>query len=403
LDHDQSRKLASLAAIGQISLKEETELLEHLERCPECKQVQSDYHFIVSRQLALRSVASSERENSLNPGPLAAHMRDSFLARARAEGVHFSRNSERAVAPDRKQNNRVPAWLWMSAVAAIVLATGFCADVYLDRVRLERGAENLHVARAIEPVVKNTVPSQTVFGKNTGVSNSAFATLQQKIEDDEQREQKLMADLQTSHAAVSALTGQVAERDSQLADERGRADALEGLVASTSSDLTSRDARIAALTQSIEMQSLDLERERQLKEASKDVRQLMGARNLHIIDVRDVAGSQPSARAFGRVFYAEGQSLIFYAFDLPQKGRNPAKYTFEAWGQNDGHPSLVYCLGTFGVDDHDQQRWVLKVENPQLLGDVNSVFVTAESPADTRAPHGQKLLYAYLAGKPNHP
>ena len=330
-------------------------------------------------------------------------MRDLFLARARAEGVHFSRDSECPVALDEKQNNRVSAWRWITGVVAIVLATGFWADLYLDRIRLARGAENLHVARAFEPVVKNAEPSQTVSEKNTGVSSRAFAALQQKIENDEQREQKLIVDLRTSHATVSALTGQVAERDRELADARGGADALEEQVASISGDLTSRDARIAVLTQSIEMQSLDLGRERQLKEASKDVRQLMGARNLHIVDVRDVDGSQPSARAFGRVFYAEGQSLIFYAFDLPQKGRNPAKYAFEAWGQNDGHPSLVRCLGTFGVDDHDQQRWVLKVENPELLGDINSVFVTAESPGDTQAPHGQKLLYAYLAGKPNHP
>jgi hypothetical protein len=51
----------------------------------------------------------------------------------------------------------------------------------------------------------------------------------------------------------------------------------------------------------------------------QDVRQLISARNLHILEVHDVDGGGKSARAFGRVFYAEGQTLIFYAFDLPRE------------------------------------------------------------------------------------
>lgn len=136
---------------------------------------------------------------------------------------------------------------------------------------------------------------------------------------------------------------------------------------------------------------------------SKDVRQLMGARNLHIMDVHDVGGGGQAAKAFGRVFYAEGQSLIFYAFDLPSGKLSPAKYSFQGWGQREAKSQSARNLGTFEVDDHEQGRWVLKVNNPALLAGIDSVFVTAELLDDAKTPRGKKLLYAYLVGQPNHP
>ena len=136
---------------------------------------------------------------------------------------------------------------------------------------------------------------------------------------------------------------------------------------------------------------------------SKDVRQLMGARNLHIMDVHDTDGAGKSAKAFGRVFYGDGEELIFYAFDLPSGKLAPAKYTFQAWGEKETVSHSVRNLGTFTIDDHEQRRWVLRVNDPKLLHDIDSVFVTAEAAGDAGEPHGKKLLYAYIVGQPNHP
>ena len=55
------------------------------------------------------------------------------------------------------------------------------------------------------------------------------------------------------------------------------------------------------------------------------------------------------------------------------------------------------------MDDHEQRRWVLKVTDPVLLRDIDSVFVTAEAFGDAKEPRGRKLLYAYIVGQPNHP
>jgi hypothetical protein len=128
----------------------------------------------------------------------------------------------------------------------------------------------------------------------------------------------------------------------------------------------------------------------------------MGARNLHIIDVADLDWRGKSKKSFGRVFYAEGRSLVFYAFDLPEKG-TISKVSFQAWGQRPSGGSGVKNLGVFHIDDHAQKRWVLRVEDPVLLGSIDSLFVTVEPGPGSDRPSGQKLLYAYLGTPVNHP
>jgi hypothetical protein len=53
------------------------------------------------------------------------------------------------------------------------------------------------------------------------------------------------------------------------------------------------------------------------------------------------------------------------------------------------------------VDAKAQGRWVLKVENPELVKEISSVFVTVEPSSGGNQPNGQKVLYAYL-GEANH-
>jgi hypothetical protein len=55
------------------------------------------------------------------------------------------------------------------------------------------------------------------------------------------------------------------------------------------------------------------------------------------------------------------------------------------------------------MDDQAQSRWALKVEDPNLLTAINSVFVTVEPHGGTEKPTGKKLMYAYLRNPINHP
>jgi hypothetical protein len=171
---------------------------------------------------------------------------------------------------------------------------------------------------------------------------------------------------------------------------------------SVDATLVDQQIKINELAAAVKEKEALAERERQLSAVAKDIRELMGARNLHILDVSDVDGNGRSKKSFGRVFLVEGKSLIFYAFDLGDRG-NPAKVSFQAWGQLEGHQTLAKNLGVFYVDDHAQKRWVLKVNDPEKLTAINSVFVTVEPLGGAERPTGKKLLYAYLGTQANHP
>jgi hypothetical protein len=160
--------------------------------------------------------------------------------------------------------------------------------------------------------------------------------------------------------------------------------------------------RVAELTDKLRIANATLDMERQLAATGQDVRELMAARQLHVIDVRDTDPDGQPGKAFGRVFLTEGKSLTFYAFDLNEDQLDNTKHTFQVWAVPEASKNSARSLGFLKVDAKALGRRVLKVENPELVKAINSVFVTVEPAAGGKQPSGQKLLYAYLSA-PNHP
>jgi hypothetical protein len=224
------------------------------------------------------------------------------------------------------------------------------------------------------------------------------------------RLERAKQDLLALEAQLGTAKGQATEFQSRSQENARLAgelkNELDGVRASQSfSEATSavQLARIRELSEKLAAQTAVFERERELLAAGKEIRDLMGARSLHIIDVFDVDGAGRSAKAFGRLFYTEGKALIFYAFDLTPRRHSRASHAFQAWGYRDPAPQSARSLGIFYADDKTQNRWVLKFDDPEVLAEIDSVFVTAEPPGGSPKPTGQKLLYAYLNGQPNHP
>src|SRR5207245_5461312 len=101
----------------------------------------------------------------------------------------------------------------------------------------------------------------------------------------------------------------------------------------------------------------------ELLEHDRDIRELMGARDLYMADVHDVSKTGTD-KTYGRVFYTKGKSLIFYAFDLDaQPGFQNAK-SFQAWGRKGPDEQQALSLGIFYEDNVSKKRWVLKARRP---------------------------------------
>jgi hypothetical protein len=60
-------------------------------------------------------------------------------------------------------------------------------------------------------------------------------------------------------------------------------------------------------------------------------------------------------------------------------------------------------MGLFYKDSATAQRWVLKLEDPKLLEQIDSVFVTVEPEGGSNKPSGKQFLFSYLRGEANHP
>jgi hypothetical protein len=136
--------------------------------------------------------------------------------------------------------------------------------------------------------------------------------------------------------------------------------------------------------------------------SNRDIRELMGARNLYIADVYDIDKNGRPRSSFGRVFYTVDKSLVFYAFDLDQ-GATVKNTSFQAWGKTDRGAQSPVSLGIFYMDSAANRRWVLRSNDPAKIAQIDSIFVTAEPGSGSRKPSGKPFLFASLHQPPNHP
>lgn len=154
--------------------------------------------------------------------------------------------------------------------------------------------------------------------------------------------------------------------------------------------------------QALDRTESEVTKSQELLAHDRDIRELMGARDLYMADVHDVSG-KGTAKTYGRVFYTKGKRLIFYAFDLDaQPGLQNAR-SFQAWGRRGPDRQEARSLGIFYEDNVSKKRWVLKADDPQSLEDIDAVFVTVEPNGGSQHPSGKQLLFAYLRISPNHP
>ncbi|HZQ21866.1 MAG TPA: hypothetical protein VFA89_03620 [Terriglobales bacterium] len=291
-------------------------------------------------------------------------------------------------------------------VSATLIATISRQDVQSKKQELARLAqENRGLALQLEKAKLS--PTQVPIIVNAGDQNEQerlrkkILALNEEMRRSSERAKAIEGQLAALQTQNGSLAGQHQQDQAAISDLQEKLRREKESSTSTMAALLEAQEKIHSLHMAIMQGNERLAMERQLASATSDIRQLMGARNLHIIDVHDVNASGRTNKSFGRVFYAENQSLVFYAFDLPSS--KSAKYTFQAWGQTEGNENSIHNLGTFAVDSHEQHRWVLKVNDSAALRDIDSVFVTAETAGDSALPKGKRVLYAYFAPQANHP
>jgi len=98
---------------------------------------------------------------------------------------------------------------------------------------------------------------------------------------------------------------------------------------------------------------------------------------------------------------ARGTSISKLNASVVGSLRNPRIF---AVAERLGAEKPIRSLGIFHDDDAKDGRWALTFDDPQVLAQINSVFVTVESSRKAiKEPGGRRVLFAFLGDKPNHP
>ena len=405
-----------LAGATRISSEEYRQIIEHVEQCPSCYSAHADF---------LSSLEQSPAEEFDRVKASIMHhiekggLKERFIERARAAGIQFSDG----VANGRQPNfHLVHPYRWVTAaalVAVILLAVGqrvlqrglkppqgaltqtatpetpTAEDQNIQK--LEKRLSDLQVATTssrreisdLKGANSKMLMAISAMGKDLAGRRAENQALQQTLDH--------LRDLNAQESIRNETNAQLLARaQAELDEAKVREKALEA-------ESTGAKAELGALSQQLAAKTATISHDRELLAAGRDITDLMGARNLHIIDVRDADGKGKNKKSFGRIFYTEGKSLIFYAYDLDQEKVTNTDYSFEVWGERLGEPASVRSLGILFTDDKEQKRWAFEVDDPQQLAEIDSVFVTLEPHQGDSQPRGGRILFAYLGGRANHP
>jgi hypothetical protein len=427
--HEHFEELCAAASIGQATAEELAQLEQHTSECDACRQAYFDYLNLVSQEFAAPRQAPSLSGRDLEEALNSELFTRRFFDRAKREGIRFSRDVDKnttvaapigALTPSRLVR---PGWAAAVAVAAAVVLAMIGSGSYFHRSRRsensQRTSADIPKSSVSEPPVATALDRRI---QELKVANSDLrlqierlsAELRKKDEQLTAVEINLKATSQDRRNIVLDRDALQAKLDSALR-ELGR---TESLVATAQQEVSAQkayakdiearsvfdQAKLKDLEDALNEKSALLDQDRQLLRASHHVTDLMGARNLHIVDVVDTDARGKSRPAFGRIFFTEDKSLIFYAYDLNEQKMQKANYQYQIWAKKEGPNQRPLKLGIFYSDDKTQSRWMFRCDDPKVLREIDSVFVTFErSDSDPTHPEGPSLMYAYLRGQPNHP
>jgi hypothetical protein len=411
-NHERFEELCAMAAAGDISAEDLRGLDTHLEECASCEKVYTDMKEIHATWLPERKGFEIKRSFAAE-----ARLRQAILERATTAGARFSPDAQSAEPQvlHLARRRSAPNYLRVLSVAAVFLIAVVGIGT-VGRTNLFRRASP---SSSSVPSVANDPGSSLprVPREQDPQLRAEQEKLQATLKEARAGRERLEKELSNANLRVSTLAEQRGGALQQIADLQSQLDLARFNESKVQEQLTAmkaasseRESLLALegeenqeLRNKLDAQVASAGREKELMTDGREIRDLIAARNLHIVDVYDTNGAGRTQKSFGRVFYTEGKSLVFYAYDLPAR-RPDTKYAFYAWGKRDASEQGVRNLGIFYSDDKTQKRWVLNVTDPQVLSEIDSVFVTLE-PADNPAtrPSGRKLLSAYLGTPANHP
>jgi len=425
-EHLRFRELSALSQARALNRHERAELESHLAVCSDCREIYSEY-----------AIISSEGMGSLGAGDGDSVVESWDDRTVRKRLLLRIRQSEK-IGPKLVGDLYPPAsggfLAWNSSrsrAAAVGLAA--CVIALVGAVAYHLGSRTRATPELVSPAaiaIPQDMSSESAKKAAQGLLDAQTAQilrLQKQVSVDQQELSSLRIASRAADDSFTALSAASNKNQQQLRQISDQRDTLAGQLHDAEqayqsvqlelANLRTEHDRVLLHTASLESKAEELtaasrEQERKLRDdeqflsSDRDIRELMGARKLYIADVFDVDSRSRTRKPFGRVFYTQNKSLIFYAFDLEHEPGVKTASAFQVWGQKDsdqGDKSRPTNLGLLYMDSETNRRWVLRFDDPKQLAEIDAVFVTVEPHGGSPKPTGKPLLYALLRKEANHP
>lgn len=424
--HEEFLELCAVSLSGELTEEERKKLDQHLKGCPSCREALEQF------KTSVRTTVPAAAEEST-----AVHVEtDRSFSVERAEAAFFARfdreggfgeqetglRGRGAAAPNGRADSAPvgAGWgqLWMPFVAILILCVALGVASY--RIGIKKGVETagmppqLASAQAsLEARLSDAGHEKEQLLSQIAARDQTIAELKRQILEPAAAKEQQQAVAPTNPdnsgeqgaeaaAKLDSLQKRLDNEEQARSQLAARANEWEAKVADLSKELQESGVTIAQQKRQLEEQQAALGQEQELLEHDRDIRDLMGARKLYVVDVYDVGGAGTN-KPYGRVFYTQGKSLIFYAYDLDQAPGVKRASTFQAWGRRGPNKDRALNLGVFYEDNAANKRWVVRFDDPKSLAQIDGVFVTVEPDAHSNTPRGKQVLFAYLNVDPNHP
>lgn len=443
-DHEEWLELCALATGGALEPDERQCLRAHLSDCPQCHDVMAQYRMLGCKGMPLVADEFAPADDELIEPPgweISEALRELFERLDAPSSRAPARSTPSTFpAPPRGAGVRAPvearpgarpgAWpgAWIGVAACIAITA--CVISY------GLGRRSAPLPQSLSPSllaqVQSLADEKMALDRRLSAESAELVSLERQTSDRQDEIGRLkgrldssQSQLDSSRSQLGAITAAKQATDQELQSAGADRDHLAAKLEAAQQAYQVAQRQLADLeterrqnllhSASLETEVNDLTRRLHESDArvdddtrylasDRDIRELMGARQLYIADVVDVDQNGDRRKPFGRVFYTRGRSLVFYAFDLDRQGGMRRASTFQAWAREGSDKARPVSLGIFYVDSETNRRWALKASDPKLLAEINSVFVTAEPEGGSQNPTGRPLLYAYLRTEtPNHP
>jgi len=422
LKREEIEQACCLHALGELPIEESSCWKEHLRICESCRELTMDCQQIMLLDLPAVAIAESmaivtEQIAEIDGLQMLANIR---------ERISGSQTREREQAAGRKlpiaiaskQHRLFGPWQITASIGWAVAATLFVALLAGMAVR---PVPQTFTASALEHMAP--APNAAALEDRVAEAEGQVRRLQDRLMQAKTKVRitktdysRLSAESQDLAAANSALEARLKDTQGNLAQESAELELTRQSMADQIAAQENVRLSLYAVEDQLEKEKNEVARLESVAVSTpahfpvsdeplgdSEAREILGARDLHIVDVYDVDDSGKPSRAYGRVYFVNHSELIFYAFDLSKLEKGHKVVAFQAWGFRQPQSSKVESLGLFYLENATLNRWTLRVSDPQIISRIDSLFVTIEPPGGSRFPKGKRLLIASLAGPPNHP